>query len=198
MTKILGVEWAPLNVPWRRRMQTFCVSSYVNFSLFSRLLVFYLLIVTLLSPFWWVTVLYFVWFYFDRNAPKRGGHPWRFFKKSALWKYGAEYFPMSLVKTAELDPQKNYIFGYHPHGIASLGALYNFATFATGFDEKFSNIKMHLCTLGQNFHVPLYREYLLALGVIDVSRESIEYILSRPKPGNAVMIVVGSSGSVGC
>ena len=26
------------------------------------------------------------------------------------------YFPMSLTRTAKLDPKRNYIFGYHPHG----------------------------------------------------------------------------------
>jgi len=100
---------------------------------------------------------------------------------------------MNLVKTAELDPNRNYIFGYHPHGIASLGAMYNFATNATGFDEKFPGITMHVCTLASNFMIPFRREYIMALGIIDASRESIEYVLTRPEPGNAVMLVVGGA-----
>ena len=28
------------------------------------------------------------------------------------------YFPMSLTRTAKLDPKRNYIFGHHPHGDA--------------------------------------------------------------------------------
>lgn len=31
-----------------------------------------------------------------------------------------DYFPIALVKTADLDPSKNYVFGYHPHGKKSL------------------------------------------------------------------------------
>ena len=35
---------------------------------------------------------------------------------------------MSLVKTAELDPSKSYVFGFHPHGIISMSAFIAFAT----------------------------------------------------------------------
>ena len=28
-----------------------------------------------------------------------------------------------MVKTAHLDPKKKYVFGYHPHGVISVGAL---------------------------------------------------------------------------
>lgn len=48
-----------------------------------------------------------------------------------------DYFPIELIKTADLKPEKNYIFCYHPHGVISLGAISNFATEATGFSEKF-------------------------------------------------------------
>ena len=44
------------------------------------------------------------------------------------WKKAAEYYPMSLVKTAELDPSKGYVFGFHPHGIISASAFVAFAT----------------------------------------------------------------------
>jgi hypothetical protein len=32
------------------------------------------------------------------------------------WQYFCDYFPAVLIKEADLDPAKNYIFGYHPHG----------------------------------------------------------------------------------
>jgi hypothetical protein len=40
----------------------------------------------------------------------------------------ADYFPIRLHKTVDIPPTKSYIFGYHPHGIISLGAFVNFAT----------------------------------------------------------------------
>ena len=36
------------------------------------------------------------------------------------------YFPMTLVKTLDLDPSKNYVFGYHPHGEFNLIFIYFF------------------------------------------------------------------------
>ena len=33
------------------------------------------------------------------------------------------YFPMSLTRTAKLDPKRNYIFGYHPHGATLVSTI---------------------------------------------------------------------------
>jgi 2-acylglycerol O-acyltransferase 2 len=83
------------------------------------------------------------------------------------------------LKTADLDPSKNYVFGYHPHGtvtkkkieafihiqgIISFGAVVNFGTDSTGFDELFPGISMHLLTLTPNFRMPFLREILMKLG----------------------------------
>lgn len=91
-----------------------------------------------------------------------------------------------------MDPSKNYIFGYHPHGIISLGAVANFATEATGFSQLFPGIIPSLLTLTANFKVPLYRDIMLALGIASVSRHSCETILSSG-PGRSIVIVVGGA-----
>ncbi|RWR98368.1 hypothetical protein B4U79_03295, partial [Dinothrombium tinctorium] len=65
------------------------------------------------------------------------GRLWPAFRRFFLWRYYAEYFPIKLHKTADLNPNKNYIIGYHPHGILPFGAFANFNTEATGFSEKF-------------------------------------------------------------
>jgi 2-acylglycerol O-acyltransferase 2 len=59
-----------------------------------------------------------------------------------IWKWLRDYFPISLVKTAELPTKDGqvYLFGYHPHGVLSEGAFINFATNATGFHEKFPGV----------------------------------------------------------
>lgn len=53
-------------------------------------------------------------------------------------------------------------------------------------------------TLDSNFRLPLYREYVFAMGVLSVSKESITNILTRGGPNNegmgrAVTIVVGGA-----
>ena len=44
---------------------------------------------------------------------------------------------MSLHKTAELPPDRNYVFGFHPHGIISYSAFVTFATEALDVSKKF-------------------------------------------------------------
>ena len=45
-----------------------------------------------------------------------------------FWNKLADYFPVRLHKSCDLDPAGNYLFGYHPHGIIGVGALITFAT----------------------------------------------------------------------
>ncbi|VDP23981.1 unnamed protein product, partial [Soboliphyme baturini] len=175
MTKILGIDFAPVFVPLHRRLETLAVLHFVFIFFspyFTYVLAFYLLFYT---RFWWLPLLYLGWFYVDKD-------------------YLADFFPIRLVKTAELDPNRNYIFGYHPHGIMGFGAFVNFATEATGFSSKFPGITSRLCTLVGQFWFPLRREYIISAGTKRIrSRESIKWILQRPVPGQAVVIVIGGA-----
>jgi len=135
---------------------------------------------------------YVLWYlFFDDGA--EGGH--RFspaLRKRSFWRHFASYFPMRLTRTTELDPAGRYIFGYHPHGVISLGALTNFATDATGFSHLFPGIDVRLMTLAVNFRIPLLREYLMRLGIQSASRRSCELNLSRGG-GSAIMLVIGGA-----
>mmetsp|Transcript_43174 Transcript_43174/g.100688 ORF Transcript_43174/g.100688 Transcript_43174/m.100688 type:complete len:434 (-) Transcript_43174:13-1314(-) len=135
---------------------------------------------------------YVAWYMLLDTAPIRGGRFFSSLRRRKFWNHFAAYFPMSLTRTGKLDPKRNYIFGYHPHGVISMGACCNFATEATGFSELFPGIDLRLLTLGLNFRIPFFREYLLGLGVNDVSRASIEGNLKR-SPGASVMIVIGGA-----
>jgi len=182
------VRFAPLSVPLDRRIQTLVVLLSHTLQLLCLILTLVLVFNIFTLPF---MLLYFGWIYYDR-APTHGGRKSNASRKSRLYKYYKDYFPISLVKTAELDPKKNYVFGYHPHGIIGVGAVGNFATEATGFEKEFPGIDLKLLTLSINFKTPFYREYLMALGICDVSRPSCDYIL-RSGPGKSIMIVVGGA-----
>ncbi|CAE7583083.1 DGAT2B [Symbiodinium natans] len=136
--------------------------------------------------------LYVAWYMLADTAPLRGGRFLPSLRQRNFWRHFAAYFPMSLTRTAKLDPKRNYIFGYHPHGVISMGALCNFTTEATGFSALFPGLSLRLLTLGLNFRIPVFREYLLGIGVNDVSRKSIEGNLARG-PGASVMIVIGGA-----
>jgi 2-acylglycerol O-acyltransferase 2 len=47
-------------------------------------------------------------------------------------------------------------------------------------------------TLSSNFKLPLYRDLLMALGIVSVSKKSCSYILSKGA-GNAICIVIGGA-----
>jgi len=145
---------------------------------------------------WFASVGYIIWMVYDLNVsktPQQGGRSSKLVRNIPFAKYLADYFPAELVKTADLDPKKNYIFGYHPHGIIAFGATCSFSTEATGFSKKFPGIRPHMLTLDGNFNVPFLREWLLWLGICPVSKESIRWLLHDEAGGNAAVIVVGGA-----
>ncbi len=165
MVEVFGVQFAPVNIPFRRRLQTLAVMHFIFGFLAAPLLVVVLGIYILFHPhYWWTLGLYGLWYAYDRNVPKQGGRSSIWFRKSVVWKYLRDYFPASLEKTVDLDPGKNYIFGQHPHGILSCGAFINFGTDATGFPMKFPGLDPHLITLVCQFYWPIRREYISLSG----------------------------------
>ncbi|KAK9379638.1 diacylglycerol acyltransferase-domain-containing protein [Kockiozyma suomiensis] len=89
----------------------------------------------------------------------------------------------------EIGPR--YVFGYHPHGIVSLGAFGAIGTEGAGWETLFPGIPVSLLTLESNFRLPFYREYLLSLGISSVSRRSCDNLL---KHNQSICIVVGGAG----
>ena len=65
-----------------------------------------------------------------------------------IWKHYANYFPVKLIKTAELDPEAgNYLLGNHPHGLLCSGAFACFATEGADFSKIFPGLLPSLLTL---------------------------------------------------
>ena len=60
--------------------------------------------------------VYLLWAYFVDSSATLGRRPW--LRRSTWWHAYADYFPLTLVKTAPLNPEGKYVFGYHPHGAA--------------------------------------------------------------------------------
>lgn len=136
---------------------------------------------------------YLSWlFMVDTHAPSSGKRflPWT--RRMPFWNTLADYFPVRLHKTCDLDPTGNYLFGYHPHGIIGVGALITFATNATGFEQAFPGLDLRLLTLAINFYFPFTREVLMALGINSVTKRSVVTNLTRC-PGACVAIVVGGA-----
>ncbi|NXW08811.1 MOGT2 acyltransferase, partial [Fregetta grallaria] len=145
------------------------------------------------TRFWLVSALYAAWWFTDREKPSKGGRRIHAIRNNVVWRYMRDYFPIKLVKTAELDPRQNYLMGFHPHGILAVGAFLNFCTEASGFSTTFPGITPHLMMLSLWFRFPFFRECLMSAGLVSSNKESASYVLQKPEGGNVLAIVVGGA-----
>ncbi|RMX36837.1 hypothetical protein pdam_00000955 [Pocillopora damicornis] len=215
----------PLTIDYILQTLSIVLLYYVGFLASTHLLgIFTLYKLFFYTPLWPVVLLYLSWTYLiEWKTPERGGRDLliNFARRLSVFKYMRDYFPINLVKTSDLDPQKNYIFGYHPHGALTEGASIGLNTEACGFSEKFPGIIPHLSAhsvVTINLGVKsvsldqwlsglrtaprriltalLYRDIVLALGVIDVTRDSLEYNLTQKGAGHSVVIIVGGQAEI--
>uniref|UniRef100_A0A914ZJQ4 diacylglycerol O-acyltransferase n=1 Tax=Parascaris univalens TaxID=6257 RepID=A0A914ZJQ4_PARUN len=190
MTRILGVEFAPLCIPIERRLQTLAMCYHLSFTFVSPILVIILPIYLAFTCFWPLIPIYAIWMFYDRNSPHCGGYSTKWFRRQIIHKYMANYFPVSLHKTAELPPNHNYLICSHPHGIISVGSYTNFCTNGTGVFEKFPSMEIRLCTLVGQFWTPLRREWGMLHGLVDCSKESLQYLLDVDRTTNNIVVLV--------
>ncbi|KAK7069115.1 Diacylglycerol O-acyltransferase 2 [Halocaridina rubra] len=189
-----GPKFAPVNIPLKRRLQTFAVFFWMSSFLFMGFgSLFLLLYLFFYTQYWWFSLAYFTWFLGDRTICVRGGRRWSFVRNWTLWKHFRDFFPIHLLKTADLDPKKNYIMGYHPHGVLSAGAFAHFGTEGTGFSKMFPGLTPYLLTLECHFKLPFYREFFMTSGAVSATRESMDYLLSKEGTGKALCLVVGGA-----
>lgn len=189
----MKIEFAPLMIPLRRRVQTAAVLQWVfSFIALAQccLAVFVLLS---LSDLWFLAALYAVWLYVDRDTPVRGGRRSSWVRGWRVWRHFRDYFPLTLVKTVDLDPKLNYLFGLHPHGVLVAGAFGNFCTKASEFEKLFPGLTPYLLMLPFWFRVPFYRDYIMCGGLVSSDKRSVSYLLSRPGGGHAAVLAIGGA-----
>ncbi|KAL0833004.1 hypothetical protein ABMA28_001124 [Loxostege sticticalis] len=190
----LGVKWAPTNLPMNRRLQTLAATGWICLVLIGEGLSIYLAIQLLYSSYWYLGILYAAWMLNDIEICHKGGRKFEWVRNWAWWRYYRDYFPIKLIKTAELDPSKNYLFACFPHGVVSSGAFGAFATNALDFYKVFPGMTCNMITLGGHFLVPFFRDLILALGGCSSSKESLLHLLDLKKyQGKCVALIVGGA-----
>ncbi|CAK9830076.1 2-acylglycerol O-acyltransferase 2 [Anthophora retusa] len=206
--KILGMQFAPLNVPLKRRLETLAAALWIVLLSFGDFIGFaiawYLLFCT--EYIRYLMPLYFLWIYYDWDTCDRGGRSeknTRWLRNCTWLRYFCNYFPVELVKTSDLDPNKLYLFCSFPHGILATGIFCAFATDFLGCREKFPGLDMRPVVLDQHFKIPFFREYAYTNGCVSSSPESLHYLLStKPAPphtGRATILMIGgASESLEC
>ncbi|XP_023578829.1 2-acylglycerol O-acyltransferase 1 [Octodon degus] len=153
-------------------------------------------IIVIVYNYWFIYLPYLTWLYFDWLTPDKGGRRSSWVRNWNLWKYCQDYFPLRLVKTHNLDPRHNYIFGLHPHGILALGTAGNINFRDTDFATLFPGFTIYLHVTSCWFLFPLLREYMLSIGTVSVSKKSLSYILSKDGGGNISAIIIGGAKEV--
>jgi diacylglycerol O-acyltransferase-2 len=198
--KIFGIEFAPVFMPIEERISTFVIYLWTHrklfLALFTSLIMIYMMFLT---KYWCIPLAYCGWIFYDKDTMNTGGRSEWITKKIrnwVFWKYFVRYFPIRLVKTANLDDKKNYVIGSHPHGICSAGAFGAFGTEGAGFSSKYPGISPYLHTLDMNCLGPLHREWILGLGCCSSSKRSISHVLSRPGGSASVLVVGGAAESI--
>ncbi|KAL3081371.1 hypothetical protein niasHT_039848 [Heterodera trifolii] len=177
-----------------RCKQTIGVLFYLGLMLLQPFILLAFVVSFVSSPiFWFCASLYLIWYISDFETPRHGARFSESIYNWSIWTDLANFFPIEVIKTAEIPPDRNYIFSAHPHGILGTSSTILFSTNGLNFRRLFPGIKMHPVTLGMNFWIPFRREFILALRIISSDRESINYVLSLPKEGNAVGMAPGGA-----
>jgi len=82
------------------------------------------------------------------------------------------------------------LVGTHPHGIFALGTLATFALAPAALRLGKTTRVEAIMTIDQHFIIPLWREFVIALGFASVSSGSIQ---KRLKRNSSVAVVVGGA-----
>lgn len=118
---------------------------------------------------WPLVVVYLTWAYFvDQEAFNCGGRRVEFVRNNVFFRYMRDYYPVSLVKTSELDSTRNYIFGYHPHGMIPEGLVVGFASEALQFSKTFPGIVPYIGAHGCKLFSDHSIMYHLLYGKVEV------------------------------
>ncbi|XP_072897055.1 2-acylglycerol O-acyltransferase 1-like isoform X3 [Hemitrygon akajei] len=136
----MKIEFAPINIPFKRRIQTFAVLQWIFTFLFLGQCCLAVFVLLIFAGYWYIAAVYIVWLYLDWETPNQGGRRSQWVRNWTIWNYFRDYFPIHLTKTTPLDPKYNYLFGFHPHGVLVAGAFANFCSLVSSVKSSASHI----------------------------------------------------------
>jgi len=185
------VEFSVIDVPLVRRRQTASLFAFIALA-FACL---GLLICCVINPILWILFVPYVLInMFVDKAHVTGGRSFMYVKRHRFWKTMASYFPTSIRFQGEwnkdAEPDQQYLFALHPHGVASYAVWTNLLSNGGGLYDALRGLDLKVVTLKLNFFIPIWRELIMALGLIDSSEASI---LSATRRCSSVGIVVGGA-----
>eukprot|EP00475_Leptophrys_vorax_P042990 TRINITY_DN8136_c0_g1_i1.p1 TRINITY_DN8136_c0_g1~~TRINITY_DN8136_c0_g1_i1.p1 ORF type:complete len:483 (+),score=98.78 TRINITY_DN8136_c0_g1_i1:127-1575(+) len=135
----------------------------------------------------WLFIFY-LYLQFGNPAPeKTGSRMWREFKgRAEMWTLFERYFSLRVIRTEKLDPSRQYVFGFHPHGIYPMTVFW--ATHGYKWRALFEGIEIVPLCATVIFYLPIMREICLWCGIQDVTKKSIHNAFNA---GKSVVLVPG-------
>ncbi len=121
-----------------------------------------------------------------------GGRRWLWARDAYPLRYIVNRFQMKMVKTVDLDPNKQYIICLHPHGILPFGSGSSLfvPNMPNGFPSLFPELKYRLLIASFSFYIPFYRDFLLGVGAVDASRFSALKVIEN---GESICLYPGGA-----
>ena len=71
--KLFGIQFAPLIIPFKRRIETFAVGFWITTFLFLGFISHTILFILALTPYRWIAIFYLTWCVYDWKTPYTGG-----------------------------------------------------------------------------------------------------------------------------
>jgi len=119
----------------------------------------------------------YIYTYFMDTQYTRGGRSCPTFVNSFIVQYTFRWFPFQIIRTKELSPSRQYIFGLHPHGLMPWGMFP--VGRAKQWQDLFPGINIRSLAADILFKIPIAREATLLIGGVSASLPSARYALSH-------------------
>lgn len=122
-------------------------------------------------------VTMYIGFYIFDTRHYSGGQEIPSFVESFICQYPSKWFPMEIIKTAEIPSDKQYTFGLHPHGLMPWGL------FPVGRTKQwtslFPDIKIRCLAADALFKIPIAREATMFAGGVSCAQNSARHVLQQ-------------------
>ncbi|KAG2533421.1 hypothetical protein JM18_000316 [Phytophthora kernoviae] len=102
-----------------------------------------------------------------------------------------KYFNGKIIRMAPLDPEKQYVLSFHPHGIMPISVMW--LQFTDQWRKLFPNFYAHILTASVLHQMPLARDILHFYGSREVTRNAFAYTLQNKE---SVLLVPGGQAEM--
>ncbi|KAK7580555.1 hypothetical protein V9T40_001184 [Parthenolecanium corni] len=140
-------------------------------------------------------LLFPCWAYYDRKTPRTGGRKSKWLCNLKVFNSLRDYFPINLIKTADLPEGRNYILAHYPHSMIPFNILPNFLNNCYKGAYNFPGIEMQYVTSDMIFIIPIVRDFILALGGCSCFESSFIHLL-KSKPSKGIIVVPGGASEI--